>query len=208
MIGLKIRMLAAVAIYLTAQAGAESIDSIQARFSKKGKKGVYAVFFTTQGVFVAELYEDRVPETVKNFTGLAEGQKKFRDPKSGKEVRRPFYNGLIFHRVIKGFMIQTGCPLGAGTGGPGYRFEDEFHSSLRHNTKGILSMANSGRNTNGSQFFITVTPTPHLDNKHSVFGKVIEGYSVVDKISKVKTALRDRPQTPVVMQRVAIIRTK
>jgi cyclophilin family peptidyl-prolyl cis-trans isomerase len=128
------------------------------------KKRYTAKFKTDQGDFVVELYADRVPKTVNNFVFLA---------------RDGFYDGVTFHRVIKGFMAQGGDPTGRGTGGPGYKFADEFHPGLRHNAAGILSMANAGANTNGSQFFITHGPTPHLDNKHSVFGKVIEGLEVV-----------------------------
>ena len=126
--------------------------------------GTYAIFETSQGTIVGLLFEKEAPQTVANFIGLAEGTKEFKDPRTGQKVKRPFYDGLAFHRVIPQFMIQGGCPLGTGTGDPGYRFDDEFHSSLRHDKPGKLSMANAGPGTNGSQFFITVAATPWLDN--------------------------------------------
>ena len=162
--------------------------------------GVYAHFSTTEGEFSVRLFADLVPTTVNNFIDLAEGRK----GPSGK----PFYDGIVFHRVIPGFMIQGGCPEGSGRGGPGYRFNDEFHATLRHSKPGILSMANAGPNTNGSQFFITVAPTPHLDNRHSVFGEVVSGYDVVERISKVPRDGRDRPQKDVVMRQVRIERVE
>ena len=168
--------------------------------------GTYAVFDTTLGKIVIRLLEKEAPKTVANFVGLAEGTKEFREAKSGQKVKRAFYDGLAFHRVIPNFMIQGGCPLGTGTGDPGYKFEDEFHSSLRHDKPGKLSMANSGPGTNGSQFFITVAATPWLDNHHSIFGEVIEGQDVADKISKVARDRNDRPQQPVVLQKVTIER--
>jgi peptidyl-prolyl cis-trans isomerase A (cyclophilin A) len=168
--------------------------------------GTYAVFETTHGNIVIRLLEKEAPKTVANFVGLAEGTKEFRDAKNGQKVKRPFYDGLAFHRVIPNFMIQGGCPLGTGTGDPGYKFEDEFHSSLQHDKPGKLSMANSGPGTNGSQFFITVAATPWLDNHHSIFGEVVEGQDVADKISKVARDRNDRPQQAVVLQKVTIER--
>jgi peptidyl-prolyl cis-trans isomerase A (cyclophilin A) len=144
-------------------------------------EGVYARFETSRGEIVVRLFHQEVPRTVGNFVALAEGTRAWRDAK-GKERTEPFYDGLSFHRVIADFMIQGGCPLGTGTGGPGYRFADEFHPNLRHDRPGVLSMANAGPNTNGSQFFITHKPTSWLDSKHSVFGVVVEGQSVVDAI--------------------------
>ena len=171
-----------------------------------GSGKLYARFETSMGDMVAELYEDLVPNTVKNFVGLATGQLDFVDAHTGETVRRPFYDGIIFHRVIPEFMIQCGCPLGRGTGGPGYRFRDEFSDKLRHNCPGILSMANAGPNTNGSQFFITEVPTPHLDRHHAVFGKVIEGADLVKKIARVKRDYNDKPLEPVVLNHVTIYR--
>lgn len=165
-----------------------------------------AVFDTSMGQFTAELYSDLAPKTVENFVGLAEGTKAWRDPRSGEEVSRPFYNGLIFHRIIKDFMIQGGCPLGRGTGGPGYKFADEFHPQASHDGPGVLSMANSGANTNGSQFFVTHAATPWLDNKHSVFGKVVEGLDVVDRIAGVPTGAQDKPVNPVTINSITIVR--
>jgi peptidyl-prolyl cis-trans isomerase A (cyclophilin A) len=124
---------------------------------------IYARFVTSEGPFTVRLFDQEAPNTVANFVGLAEGTKEWTDPKTNQKVTRPYYDGIVFHRVIDGFMIQGGCPLGQGTGGPGYRFADEFHPSRRHSKAGILSMANAGPNTNGSQFFITLGPTPHLD---------------------------------------------
>lgn len=158
---------------------------------------IYAAFDTTEGKFKIKLHADKVPATVENFVSLAEGTK------TGK----PFYDGTIFHRVIPDFMVQAGDPEGTGRGGPGYQFADEFHPSLKHNKPGIVSMANAGRNTNGSQFFITVAPTGHLDNKHSVFGEVTEGYDVVEKISKVQRDGQDRPRKEVRINSVKIERT-
>lgn len=170
-------------------------------------KGVYAKFVTTEGTFTARLYDKGAPKTVANFVALAEGTKDWKDPNSGQVMKgKPFYNGLIFHRVIKGFMLQGGCPLGQGYGGPGYQFADEFNPELRHSKAGILSMANSGPGTNGSQFFVTLGPTPHLDDKHSVFGEVVEGMDIVKKIGNVKTGPKDRPVKPVVMKQVIIER--
>ena len=153
------------------------------------KTNSIAVFETTQGNFKVELFEDKAPITTKNFIDL---------------TNNGFYDGVIFHRVIPGFMIQGGDPDGRGTGGPGYTIKDEFHPDLKHNVKGILSMANAGPDTGGSQFFITVAPTPHLDGRHAVFGKVIEGYEVVEKIENVPTAAADKPVEDVVMNKVTI----
>ena len=143
--------------------------------------GTYAQFITSEGNFTIRLYDQEAPRTVENFVGLAEGTKEWTDPRTSQKVKKPYYDGVIFHRVIKGFMIQGGDPLGQGIGGPGYNFPDEFHTKLRHNKAGILSMANRGPNTNGGQFFITLGPTPHLDDRHSVFGEVVEGMDVVDR---------------------------
>ncbi|MBI5497192.1 MAG: peptidylprolyl isomerase [Deltaproteobacteria bacterium] len=170
---------------------------------KAGEK-LYATFKTSMGDLVAELYWDKVPLTVANFVGLAEGTKEWTDPRSGKKEKKPLYSGTIFHRVIPDFMIQAGDPLGNGTGGPGYRFSDEFHADLKHTGPGILSMANSGPNTNGSQFFITEKATPWLDNKHSVFGKVTEGADLVGKIARVPAGPNNKPATDVVLQKVLI----
>ena len=168
--------------------------------------GVYARFTTTEGNFTIRLFDAEVPKTVENFVGLAEGTKEWTDPKTNQKVKRPFYNGLIFHRVISGFMIQGGCPQGTGRGGPGFRFADEFSPKFRHTKDGILSMANAGPNTNGSQFFITLGPTPHLDNKHSVFGEVVEGLDVVKKIGATKTGAQDRPVKDIVITELKIDR--
>src|SRR6202030_177336 len=159
--------------------------------------GTYAIFETSQGDIVIRLMEKEAPKTVENFVGLAEGTKEFSNEKTGKKEKRPFYDGLVCHRVIPNFMIQGGCPHGSGMGGPGYKFADEFHPSLRHSKGGKLSMANSGPNTNGSQFFITVAPTPHLDNRHAIFGEVVEGQDVADKISETPRDASDRPRKPV-----------
>lgn len=168
--------------------------------------GTYAIFETSQGNIVVRLFEKEAPKTVANFLGLAEGTKEFTDPRTGSKAKKPFYDGLIFHRVIPKFMIQGGCPLGNGTGDPGYRFADEFHPSLRHDKPGKLSMANAGPGTNGSQFFITVAATPWLDDHHTIFGEVIEGQDVANKVSQVPRDSGDRPLQPVVLQKVRIER--
>jgi peptidyl-prolyl cis-trans isomerase A (cyclophilin A) len=168
--------------------------------------GTYAIFETSQGNIVVKLFEKEAPKTVENFIGLAEGSKEFTDESTGKKTKKNFYDGLVFHRVIPDFMIQGGCPQGSGRGGPGYRFADEFHPSLNHSKPGKLSMANAGPGTNGSQFFITVAATPWLDNKHTVFGEVVEGQDVANKISKLPRDSSDRPKTPVVMNKVRIER--
>lgn len=168
--------------------------------------GIYAQFVTTEGPFAVRLFDQEAPKTVENFVGLAEGTKEWTDPRTNTKVSTPYYNGIIFHRVIRGFMIQGGDPLGQGVGGPGYRFADEFHPALRHNKAGILSMANSGPNTNGGQFFITLGPTPHLDDRHSVFGEVVDGMDVVNKIGSTRTGAQDRPVTAIAIETVTIER--
>ena len=168
--------------------------------------GTYAVLETSQGNITCRLFEKEAPKTVANFVGLAEGTKEFKDPRTGQAARRPFFDGLTFHRVVPGFVIQGGDPLGTGTGDPGYRFPDEFHASLRHDRAGRLSMANSGPNTNGSQFFVTVAPTPWLDNRHTIFGEVIEGQDIAVKISKAPRDRNDRPREPVVLHKVRVER--
>ena len=167
---------------------------------------VYADFVTSEGNFTIRLFDKEVPNTVANFVGLAEGSKEWTDPRTNKKTTQPYYDGIIFHRVIDGFMIQGGDPLGKGFGGPGYNFADEFHPSLRHTKAGILSMANAGPNTNGGQFFITLGPTPHLDNRHSVFGEVESGMDVVKKIGSTKTGAQDRPVKDIVIEAVKIRR--
>jgi peptidyl-prolyl cis-trans isomerase A (cyclophilin A) len=166
---------------------------------------VYAHFTTSEGNFTARLFDAETPNTVANFTGLADGSKEWTDPRNGKNVKQPYYNGTMFHRVIEGFMIQGGDPLGQGTGGPGYTFADEFHPKLRHTKAGLLSMANRGPNTNGGQFFITLAATPWLDDKHTVFGEITEGMDVVKKIGSTATSKPgDRPVKPITVQTVTI----
>src|SRR5215207_9293123 len=187
----------------------ETIIWLSYRSTGKGvsvEAGTYAQFDTSEGSFTIRLFEKEAPKTVANFVGLAEGTKEWKDPSSGEKKTAPYYDGVSFHRIIEGFMIQGGDRLGTGTGGPGYNFGDEFHPSRRHSSAGILSMANAGPNTNGSQFFITLGPTPHLDNRHTVFGEVAEGLDVVKKIGAVPTGRQDRPVKPVVMNHVTIER--
>ncbi len=168
--------------------------------------GTYAIFETSQGNIIVRLLEKEAPKTVENFIGLAEGTKEFIDERTSQKQKKKYYDGLIFHRVIPQFMIQGGCPRGDGRGGPGYTFGDEFHPSLKHSKAGKLSMANAGPGTNGSQFFNTVAATPWLDNKHTIFGEVVEGQDVADKISNLPRDSSDRPRTPVALQKVRIER--
>lgn len=177
--------------------------------NKKATKGkeMFALFETSKGNFKVKLLSEKAPKTVENFVGLAEGTKEWTDPKTGEKVKKPFYDGLVFHRVIKDFMIQGGCPLGTGTGGPGYRFDDEFPAGQqKHSKPGILSMANAGPNTNGSQFFVTTVATPWLDGRHAVFGEVVEGMDVVHSIENSKTGPMDRPVEAVVIKHVKIVK--
>jgi peptidyl-prolyl cis-trans isomerase A (cyclophilin A) len=177
--------------------------------SSKQAPGTYARFETSEGNFLIKLFPEDAPKTVENFVGLAEGTKEFVDPKTNTPAKRPFYDGLTFHRLIPDFMIQGGDPKGTGTGGPGYRFEDEFKPNRSFDKPGILAMANSGPNTNGSQFFITVAKTPWLDQHHTIFGEVVEGYDVVEKISLLRTTPgNNMPLTPVTMKAVKIERVK
>ena len=169
-----------------------------------------ATLHTNHGDITIELFADQAPKTVENFTGLASGTKEYSDPQTGAKTTGKYYDGLVFHRVIDGFMIQGGCPLGTGTGGPGYNFDDEIHPDLVFNRPYLLAMANAGirmgRGTNGSQFFITVVPTPHLNRKHTIFGEVADEASraVVDKIAAVRTGRMDRPVEPVVLESVEV----
>ena len=173
---------------------------------KKGNKDMFAMFETNKGNFKVKLLKETAPKTVENFVGLAEGTKEWTDPKTGKKEKKPFYDGLVFHRVIKDFMIQGGCPIGNGTGGPGFRFEDEFlPGQPKHSKPGMLSMANAGPNTNGSQFFVTTIATPWLDNRHTVFGEVVEGMDVVHAIENSKTGPGDKPVEAIVIKHVKIV---
>jgi peptidyl-prolyl cis-trans isomerase A (cyclophilin A) len=169
--------------------------------------GLYATLKTSEGTIVCRLFETEAPKTVKNFVELAEGKRDWKDNVSGKKGPGPLYNGTIFHRVIPDFMIQGGDPSGTGMGGPGYRFEDETKGSPhRFDTKGKLAMANAGPNTNGSQFFITVAPTQWLTGNHTIFGEVIEGQDIADKISTVPRGAQDKPRKDVVLESVTVER--
>lgn len=184
---------------------AKALD-IPAELTGEGK--LYALIKTSMGTLVVELFDTKAPKTVSNFVRLGTGTRPWVHPKTNAKMEStPLYNGTIFHRVIPGFMIQGGDPLGEGYGGPGYKFADEFHPELRHDRAGILSMANSGANTNGSQFFITEGPTPHLNNRHSVFGAVVGGLELVKQIGAVPRDSRDKPRTPVVLQELSFVRS-
>jgi len=189
----------AVAVATTAFAGQDA---------KKAGGKVLAHFTTSEGAFTIELFEKDAPKTVANFVGLAEGTKEWTDPKTGAKVKKPYYDGLIFHRVIANFMIQGGDPLGTGTGGPGYSIPDEFGSARKLDKAGILAMANKGTPASGgAQFFITLAPTEWLNGKHTVFGEVVSGMDVIKKIGNTKTSKPgDRPVTPITIQSVKIER--
>jgi peptidyl-prolyl cis-trans isomerase A (cyclophilin A) len=165
-----------------------------------------ATLRTNQGTVQIRLFPDHAPKTVRNFVDLAEGTREWTDPRTRRSAQGRLYDGTIFHRVIPRFMIQGGDPLGTGTGGPGYEFADEIHPDLQFDRPYLLAMANAGPGTNGSQFFITVVPTPHLNGRHTIFGEVISGTDVVDEISKVKTGRNDRPAQDVVLESVEIER--
>ena len=169
--------------------------------------GLFAVFKTNKGEWTIKLEEEKAPEMVENFVGLATGQKEYTDPNTREKSNQPFYDGTIFHRVIKDFMLQGGDRLGQGTGGPGYKFKDAFHPSLVHNEPGKLSMANAGPNTNGSQFFITTVKCPWLDGKHAVFGSVVKGMENVLAIGNAPTGHMDRPREEVKIESVKIYRS-
>jgi peptidyl-prolyl cis-trans isomerase A (cyclophilin A) len=165
-----------------------------------------ATFRTTKGDFTVQLLPDHAPKTVENFVGLASGSREWRDPRDGERKSEPLYPGTVFHRVIPGFMVQGGDPTGTGTGGPGYRFEDECPpDGPRFDRPGLLAMANAGPDTNGSQFFVTVAATPWLDGRHTIFGEVSEGYDVVESIAGVQTGPQDRPVDDVVIERIDIV---
>ena len=169
----------------------EAVDGI-------GGQGVLkAKLATSRGTIEVELFEERAPQAVANFVALARGLRLFRDPTDGTWGKGAFYDGLNFHRVVPGFLIQAGCPRGDGRGGPGYVFDDEIDPELKHRRAGMVAMVNAGPNTNGSQFYITDAPAPHLDGKHTIFGKVTEGLQIVQKIARVPRDDQDRPKEPV-----------
>ena len=167
-------------------------------------KDLYATFDTSMGTIVVQLFTKAAPKTVENFVALATGVKAWKDPESGQQVKKPLYDGTVFHRVIPNFMIQGGDPLGNGTGGPGYKFEDEFGSGKTFDKPGLLAMANSGPNTNGSQFFITEIPTTWLNNHHTIFGEVVRGIEIVQQIGHAPAGPGNRPNTPIVLKHVTI----
>jgi peptidyl-prolyl cis-trans isomerase A (cyclophilin A) len=167
----------------------------------QGKGDLYAIFQTSQGNITVRLFEKDAPETVANFVGLATGSKEWTDPRSRAKSHAKLYDGTVFHRVIPSFMIQGGDPLGTGTGDPGYRFKDEFQSGRKFDKPGLLAMANAGPNTNGSQFFITEVPTPHLNNRHTIFGEVVKGFELVPKIARAGNG-------QVALQHVEIVRSE
>jgi peptidyl-prolyl cis-trans isomerase A (cyclophilin A) len=167
---------------------------------------LYATFDTTEGQIVVKLFPKDAPETVQNFVGLATGEKEWVHPGTRERMTgKPLYDGTIFHRCIGNFMVQGGDPLGQGIGGPGYKFKDEFQSGRRFDRKGLLAMANAGPNSNGSQFFITVVPTPHLNNRHTIFGEVVKGQDVADRIAnEIPKGAGDRPKKDVVITKLTI----
>ena len=163
-----------------------------------------ATLHTSEGDIEIELFAERAPKTVENFVGLATGERAWEHPETGEEIEEQLYDDISVHRVIEDFMIQTGDPTGTGRGGPGYTFDDEFHPELRHDSEGVVSMANRGSDTNGSQFFITLAAQPHLDDKHAVFGEVIDGMDVVETIGNAETDSDDRPTSPVTLESVTV----
>jgi peptidyl-prolyl cis-trans isomerase A (cyclophilin A) len=166
--------------------------------------GLMARMQTSAGMIEIDLYDERAPQTVENFRALAMGEQSWTDPDTGDERTDPLYAGTVFHRVIADFMIQGGDPAGDGSGGPGYTFADEFHPELRHDAAGVLSMANRGPDTNGSQFFITLAPQPHLDDRHAVFGRVTDGMDVVEAIGATETDGQDRPLEAVTIEAITV----
>jgi len=181
------------------------ISVVSAGAATARKPGFYAVFDTSMGTFVCELYQNKAPITVKNFVDLAEGKKEWLNQKGDMMTNKPYYNGLLFYRIIKGFMIQSGSLNRAGNFPAVIPFQDEFDAALRFDKPGILAMANSGANTNRTQFFVTVAPQPHLNGKHTIFGRVVEGMDVVQKINQVPTS-GDRPNSDVTLNKVTIER--
>jgi peptidyl-prolyl cis-trans isomerase A (cyclophilin A) len=181
---------------------------LAARGVERMAETLTATLQTNQGRIVLRLFPDHAPKTVRNFVELSEGSREWTDPKTGRATTSKLYDGTIFHRVIPDFMIQGGDPLGSGRGGPGYKFADEIHPDLRFDRPYLLAMANAGPGTNGSQFFITVGPTPWLNGKHTIFGEVIEGADVGDKISHLKTGSQDRPAEDVTVESVTVDRTE
>ncbi len=195
-----------------AQKKAEKVQPETKKIEKKEEKPLvtpgktlFAIMETSMGTIEIKLFPESAPKTVRNFVELARGEKEWVDPRSFKKVKdKPLYDGTIFHRVIPNFMIQGGDPRGTGTGGPGYKFEDEFDPKLKFDRPGLLAMANAGPNTNGSQFFITEVPTPHLNNRHTIFGEVTKNFELVKEIARVETGPRDKPAKDVVLKKLTI----
>jgi peptidyl-prolyl cis-trans isomerase A (cyclophilin A) len=201
--GIKLTMMLGGAVMVLA-----GVMSTPGMAQSKRAPGTYAVIETNMGTIVCELFEKTAPITVKNFIELAEGTKEWTHPKTGEKKKSRYYDGLIFHRVIPGFMIQGGDPLGEGYGGPGYKFQNEFSADVKFDKPGRLAMANAGKNTNGSQFFITDVVVPLKAEDYTIFGQVVEGLDVVKKIAAVPRNANDRPNTPVTMTKVTIERVK
>jgi peptidyl-prolyl cis-trans isomerase A (cyclophilin A) len=198
-----LRILATSILLAATLAGAQPAVG---KWTKKAQKGqdLYATLKTSQGDIIVQLFPKEAPKTVENFVGLATGEKEWTDPATGAKTKKPLYDGTVFHRVIPGFMIQGGDPTGTGRGDPGYRFEDEFQSGRTFDKVGLLAMANRGPGTNGSQFFITTATPQHLTGRHTIFGQVVQGYEVAEKISLVPRDNRDRPQTPVTITKIEL----
>ena len=205
---MSIRSISIVAVAALATTTVALAGQAKPSTSKAAGGTPYAHFTTSEGNFTIKLFEKEAPKTVASFIGLAEGTKEWTDPRTHEKVKKPYYNGTIFHRIIADFMIQGGDPLGQGTGGPGFTIVDEFDPKLRHTKAGILSMANIGQpNSGGGQFFITLAPTPWLNDKHTIFGEVVEGMDVIKKIGSTQTTKPgDRPVKPITVQSITIER--